>query len=158
MKNLFIGEPDDTITLRYQPRSTHLITFMLFSFRMVTTIHFDNQLFVTTQEIHDVIANNMLPKELMTQIPIADGFPQHTLGKSHILSIFTSKRPKQLVPVRTRSLISHTLFNVIIPSLTGRVRVGLWLWVFYSSSSGLSSSITKLSIIKFWRSMVFLPM
>ena len=127
MNNLFIGEPDDTITLRFQPRSTHLITFMLFSFSMVTTIHFDNQLFVTTQEIHDVIANNMLPQELMTQILITDGFPQHTLGKSHILSIFTSKRPKQLVPVRTRSLISHTLFNGIIPSLTGRVRVGLLL-------------------------------
>lgn len=61
MKNLFIGEPDDTITLRYQQRSTHLIVLMLFSFRMVTTVHFDNQLFVTTQEIHDVIANNMLP-------------------------------------------------------------------------------------------------
>ena len=86
---------------------------------MITAINFDYQSVVTTQEIHDVIANNMLPKKLMTQVSKPNLFPKYAFRKRHVLSVLSSKSTQNQVPVRISGFIFHTIIGSIhiAPSL-----------------------------------------
>ena len=57
-------------------------------FSMICTIHFYDQAFTTSQEIHYIITDDMLAKKFHTQSLVSDILPQYRFSQSLVLTIF----------------------------------------------------------------------
>lgn len=63
IQNLMIPEPDDAITTLLEPGRPRLIRTALF--HVLTTVQFDDQLFVKADEVNDERSDRFLATELM---------------------------------------------------------------------------------------------
>ena len=83
------------------------IVFLLSWFCMVCTIHFNNKSLIWCKEVNNKVTYNVLPLNFHSQSIMSYMLPQHMFRYGCILSVLTSKSPKQRINVRRCRFIFH---------------------------------------------------
>jgi len=86
-----IPKPEQTKSLRLQPRSASCIVFSCRFIQLLRTIQLDNAILSEANKINYVLPNRRLSAKLLAQLAAAEEMPERLLGRSRFVAQLPGK-------------------------------------------------------------------
>ena len=118
-KHLFVGKADNRVAHSVQVGRAKLVSDGLFSLEMIFAVYLDYEFIMKVDEVGNVIANDLLPPELITNAIPLEHVPKRLFGVGHEEFVFLGKLLQQMIGSRFRRFVNKLIF-ALAPSGGGK--------------------------------------